>query len=75
MKIFFKAVLSITFALLLAFPSDDVYANGTAKFSVEPNTFNVTYTQGKPLQGNTTFTPSVWHEDKPGGPFNTCAMI
>jgi hypothetical protein len=71
-NMFFKAVLSISFALLVAFPSIDVYANGTARFSVEPSTFDVSYTQGKPLQGNTTFTPSVWHEDKPSGPFNTC---
>jgi hypothetical protein len=71
-NIFFKAVLSITFALLVAFPAIDVYANGTAKFSVEPNSFDITYTPGQPLKGNITFTPSVWHEDKPSGPFNTC---
>lgn len=72
MSVFFKAVLSIAFILLIPFPSFNVYAKGTAKFSIEPNTFDVAYTQYKPLQGNTTFTPSVWHEDKPSGPFNTC---
>jgi hypothetical protein len=72
MNIFFKAVLLISYSLLITFSSNYVYANGTVRVSVEPDTFDVTYTQNKPLKGNTTFTPSVWHEDKPSGPFNTC---
>jgi hypothetical protein len=57
------------FAMIL---TTDVYAGGTATATIEPSVFNITYAPGRALQGNTEFTPSVWHQDNRSGPFSTC---
>jgi hypothetical protein len=51
---------------------NDVYAGGTATATIEPSVFDITYTPGRALKGSTVFTPSVWHQDNPSGPFGTC---
>jgi hypothetical protein len=58
---------------LTLIPMGVAYPNGTVKVAIEPKVFNVTYTPGRPLAGNAEFTPSVWHEDKPSGPFGDCS--
>jgi hypothetical protein len=70
MKLFSLIILiSTCFAMI---PATEVCAGGTATATIEPSEFNITYTPGRALQGNTEFTPSVWHQDNPSGPFGTC---
>ena len=47
-------------------------ASGTVRLDVQATVVNLTCIDGRALAGNTAFTPSLWHEDKPSGPFNTC---
>lgn len=52
---------------------NEVYAGGTSvTVTIEPSVFDITYTPGRALTGNTVFTPSVWHQENPSGPFGTC---
>lgn len=69
-----KKILLLTFMCLTlsSLALNEVYANGTVSATIDPSDFNVTYTPGRPLKGNTEYTPSVWHQDNPSGPFGTC---
>ena len=65
--------LVVIMMCLTVVPMGGAYANGTVKMTIEPKVFNVTCTPGRPLSGNAEFTPSVWHEDQPSGPFGDCS--
>ncbi len=65
--------LVVMLMCMVALPMRGAYANGTVKMTLEPKVFYVTYTPGRPLAGNAEFTPSVWHEDQPSGPFGDCS--